>query len=85
MQSFTYTIQEAQGLHARPAGLLAKKAGEFQSVCTIETQGRQAELTRIFALMSLGVKQGSVVTVTVQGGDEDKAMEALRAFFTEHL
>ena len=35
MREFAYTIPSALGIHARPAGLLAKEAGRFQSVCTI--------------------------------------------------
>ena len=36
MKTFSYTITDEVGIHARPAGLLAKKAKEFESVCTIE-------------------------------------------------
>ena len=33
------------------------------------------------AVMSLAVKQGEEVTVTVEGADEDKACEEIKAFF----
>ena len=36
MKTFTYTIQDEVGIHARPAGLLAKKAKEVQSTITME-------------------------------------------------
>lgn len=36
MKTFNYTIQDEIGIHAKPAGLLAKKAKEFQSVITLE-------------------------------------------------
>ena len=39
MKTFSYTITDEVGIHARPAGLLAKKAKEFESVCTIEKGG----------------------------------------------
>ena len=70
---------------ARPAGLLAKKAKEFESVCTIEKGGKSVNITKLMALMGLGVKQGDTVTVTCEGADEDKASEALKAFFEETL
>ena len=35
MKTFNYTIKDEVGIHARPAGLLAKKAKEFES--TIKT------------------------------------------------
>ena len=82
MKTFSYTITDEVGIHARPAGLLAKKAKEFESVCTIEKGGKSVNITKLMALMGLGVKQGDTVTVTCEGADEDKASEALKAFFT---
>ena len=31
MKEFKYVIQDAQGIHARPAGILVKAAGGFKS------------------------------------------------------
>ena len=31
MKEFKYVIQDEQGIHARPAGILVQAAGEFQS------------------------------------------------------
>ena len=78
MKTFSYTITDEVGIHARPAGLLAKKAKEFESVCTIEKGGKSVNITKLMALMGLGVKQGDTVTVTCEGADEDKASEALK-------
>ena len=36
MKSFEYTIKDELGIHARPAGLLAKEAKKYSSVCMIE-------------------------------------------------
>ena len=85
MKTFSYTITDEVGIHARPAGLLAKKAKEFESVCTIEKGGKSVNITKLMALMGLGVKQGDTVTGTCEGADEDKASEALKAFFEETL
>ena len=38
MRDFTYVIKDPVGLHARPAGLLVKKAGGFASRITIESK-----------------------------------------------
>ena len=35
MKEFTYTIKEPVGIHARPAGMLAKEAKTCQSTVTI--------------------------------------------------
>lgn len=85
MKQFDYTITDTLGIHARPAGLLAKEAKQFQSVCTITKGDITKKLTQLMMLMSMGVKQGDVVTIKAEGPDEDAAIEALEAFFQANL
>ncbi|MBP1562150.1 MAG: HPr family phosphocarrier protein [Oscillospiraceae bacterium] len=85
MKSFTYTIKDEVGIHARPAGLLVKKAKEFESVITVDRNGKTASATKLMALMGLGVKCGETVTVTVEGSDEEKAAAEMEKFFSENL
>ena len=85
MKTFTYTIKDEVGIHARPAGLLAKKAKEFESAITIERNGKSAAATKLMALMGLGVKCGDTVTVTVEGADEERAASEMEKFFSENL
>ena len=40
---------------------------------------------RIFGIMSLGVKKDNVVTLNIEGEDEEAACSALEAFFKENL
>ena len=86
MKKFAYTIQEANGVHARPAGLLVKAAKALDSTITLETAaGRSAAATRLMAVMGLGIKQGDTVTVTVEGGDEEASTAAMEKFFSDNL
>ena len=85
MRSFKYQIQDETGLHARPAGKLVKLAMELDSAVTLEAGERQADGTGLFAVLGLGVKKGTVVTVTVSGGDEESSLKLLEAFFRENL
>ena len=87
MKTFEYTIKDELGIHARPAGLLVKEAKKFESECTITKDGKTKKLTQLMMLMSLGVKQGDTVTVTVSvdGTDEDAAVAALKEFFENNL
>lgn len=85
MKQFNYTITDPLGIHARPAGLLAKEAKKFGSACTITKDGQTKKLTQLMMIMSLGVKQGDMVTVAADGADEDAAIEALEAFFKGNL
>ena len=51
----------------------------------ISSNGKKADVKRIMAIMSMGVKQGAEVTVTCEGADEDAAAEAMEKFFKENL
>lgn len=85
MKSFNYTIKDKVGIHARPAGLLAKTAKEYSSEIIIEKDGKSVNVTRLMQLMSLGVKCGDTVKVSVSGDDEEAAFEAIQRFFSENL
>ena len=85
MKEFQYTVKDACGIHARPAGLLVKVAKGFASTATLEKGGKTCDLRKLMALMGMGVKQGDEVTVQVEGPDEDAAFEALEKFFQENL
>ena len=78
-----YTITDAVGIHARPAGLLAKKSAEFKSKVTIIKGSKSADTRRLMALMGLGIKCGETITVQTEGEDE-AAAEAIEAFLREN-
>lgn len=85
MKSFVYTIKDEIGIHARPAGLLAKKAKEFESEITVEKDSKKVVATKLMALMGMGVKCGDTVTVTAEGSDEGKAIKEMEEFFSKNL
>ncbi len=86
MRKFIYTVQDANGVHARPAGLLVKAAKALDSTITLENAaGKSAVATKLMAVMGLGIKQGDTVTVTVEGGDEETSAAAMEKFFSENL
>ena len=85
MKTFSYTVKDEVGIHARPAGLLAKKAKEFQSTITLEKDGNSAAATKLMAVMGMGVKCGDTVNVTVEGADEDTAAAAMEEFFKSNF
>ena len=85
MKQFEYTIKEPVGIHARPAGLLAKEGKKYQSVITVIKGEKKSDVRKLMALMGLGVKCGDTVTVTVEGADEETAAPAVQAFFEANL
>ena len=85
MKSFSYTVKDELGIHARPAGMLVKEVKNFQSKVTLEKDGKSVDASRLMAVMGTGVKKNQTVTVTVEGDDEDAACEAIKAFFETNL
>lgn len=85
MQSFEYKIKDQTGLHARPAGKLVKTAAPFESKINIEKGEKSASAKKLFALMTLGIKCGDTVKITLDGADENKACTVLKKFFEENL
>ncbi len=86
MKGFTYVVTDELGIHARPAGLLAKLAKTFpETVVTVTKNGASAKASQLMRLMNLGVKLGDEVTVAADGPAEDEAIAALEQFFKENL
>ena len=87
MKQFTYTITDPVGIHARPAGLLAKAAKALDSTVTVAKAdgSKSAAATKLMAIMGMGIKTGETITVTVEGGNEEANAAAMEQFFTENL
>ena len=85
MKTFTYVIQDKEGIHARPAGIVVGEAKKFASNVTIENKGKSADLKRIFGVMSLCVKYGEEVKISCDGADEADAAVAIEKAFKENL
>ena len=86
MKQFNYTITDKLGIHARPAGMLAKAAKMYADTeITISCNGRSAKAAQLMKIMGLGVKQGHIVTVMAEGIHEEAAIAAMDGFFTDNL
>ena len=85
MKTIKYTIQDELGIHARPAGVLVKEVKKFQSKITLEGNGKTAEAGKLLAVMGMGIKHGTEITITADGPDEEEAIAAMETFFKENL
>jgi phosphotransferase system HPr (HPr) family protein len=66
-------------LHARPAGLFVKTAMRFQARLQVEAGGKQADAKSILAVLALGARGGTPLTLSADGPDADVALDALSA------
>lgn len=85
MKEFKYTITDPEGIHARPAGELVKVCKEFNSKITINKDGKSGDCKKIFAIMSLAVKNGNEVTFTFDGDDEEAALSKVSEFLKANM
>jgi len=69
------------GLHARPAGDLVKLVKGFtDSAVKISVPGRSVNAASMLSLLSLGIKCGTELEISVEGGDEQHVLDAVRDF-----
>jgi phosphocarrier protein HPr len=70
-------IRNSQGLHARPADMLARLARQFQSRIELVRDGRRVEASSIMDLLTLGAAQGTELILEAEGLDAQEAVDAL--------
>ncbi len=85
MKEFTHVINDPLGLHARPAGMLVKAVAGYSCAVTLTTPTGKADAKRLMAVMRLAAKQGTELTVTCDGADEETAATELKAFLEANL
>lgn len=74
-------VTNPKGIHARPAGMIARTAREFHSEIILELRGVKADASNTMLILTLGAFDGDVIKVTIIGEDEIHAMEEIRKIF----
>lgn len=85
MAQFEFTVTDPMGLHARPAGMIVKEAKKYAARVTLSANGKECEATRLMALMAMGIKCGTSVTVRVEGDDAQNCAAELQRFLLDNL
>ena len=80
-----YIILAPQGMHARPATALIKLVKGFKAAITLTKGDKIVKLNSMLGLLSLNIKGGETVTVTIAGEDQTEAEAAINQFFNEQL
>lgn len=71
------TIINKLGLHARAAAKLAKTSSQFASAIQIGNSHSMVDGKSVMSLMLLAASQGTELTVTCEGKDEQAALDAI--------
>lgn len=79
------TVKNKLGIHARPAALLVKNAGQFQSKIEIKRDDLIVDGKSIMGVMMLAAEQGATLIFSIDGEDELQAMDAIEKLFEERF
>ena len=71
------TIENRNGLNARPAALFVKTSSRFQSEVWVEKDGERVNGKSIMGLMMLAAGKGSILRVTAEGSDASSVLTEL--------
>ena len=74
-------VSNAQGLHARPADLLAREARKWQSRIELVADSQRVDGKSILELLTLAAEAGTRLVVEATGPDAREALEAIGVLF----
>ncbi len=83
--AFEHVVCDPAGMHARPAGELARAASAFEADISVEHAGRTASAKSVVELMLLEATAGEMLTVHATGPDAQKAADAMKRLMDEKL
>ena len=77
MLSRTVTIQNEQGLHARPADLFVRTAMQFDAKVEVVKGSLRVDGKSILDVLTLGATQNTELTLEATGSDAEAVLDAL--------
>ena len=66
-----------EGMHARPAGVLVKRVGQFKSKIELVSNGKSVNAKSLLSIMSLGLTANSEFVVKAEGEDASDALKSI--------
>ncbi len=84
MISKTVEVINSQGMHMRPAGILAKAAASYKDCdITLNANEKNVNAKALMQIMSAGIKCGNQVLITCNGRDEQQALDEIIRLFQD--
>jgi len=77
-----YTIQNPNGIHARPARQIVLSASLYPCEVYLEKEGKRVSAKSLVSVLTLGGKYGDGITVEAVGEQQEAAVEAVGAVLT---
>ncbi len=79
------TVRNSQGIHCRPSVVIMGAARGYPGKVTVEVPRGSTDLTSVLSLLSLELHEGTRVTITVDGPDEETLCLKLVELFEKHF
>ncbi len=79
------TIINKLGLHARAAAKLTGVANRFSSKTELTANGKSVDCKSVMSLMLLAASKGTDIEITVEGEDENAAMDAIETLINNRF
>lgn len=70
-------VNNKVGLFARPATFFIQKANEFKCSIWVEKDDRRVNAKSLLGVLSMGIMDGSTISLIADGVDEAEALDAL--------
>jgi phosphocarrier protein HPr len=83
MQQQEFEIVNKLGLHARASALFVKTASKFQSEVKLARESVEVNGKSIMGIMMLAASKGTKIRLTVEGPDEEEAMQTIGALIID--
>ena len=77
MVSGEVTVNNAVGLHARPATFFIQRTNSFKSSIWVEKDDRRVNAKSLLGVLSLGIVKGTTINIIADGVDEEEAVKTL--------
>lgn len=83
MKTIELKVTDPAGMHARPASILSKEASRYESEIHILCGDKKSNMKSIMGILSMGILTNSQITITVEGNDEDIALNSLKVIIED--
>ena len=74
MVSKAMVVKAAEGLHMRPAGVIAREAGKFDSDVTTVFGDKRINAKSLVNIIAACIKKDAEITFECEGADEEAAL-----------
>ncbi len=79
------TVQNFAGIHVRPSGVIIQAVQGYEGTISVEAKGMTTDLKNVMGMIAMGLCQGDVVRITVDGPDEKETLDKLTELFSHNF